>query len=159
LDTRLPDALNNTILYYMEQWIIYALIVAILVAFRDVFTKHIITKYTTTEHLLYLYILCGIFIISYALYQHLWGNETVRCIEYTDIWKYALFAFFTIAIIAPCQTLSLKQCDNPGQARSVMSLSILFAFILGVWFFRQSAFSTRKLFGVLLTMTGIYFVV
>ena len=143
----------------MDMWVVYGLIVAVLVACRDVFTKHIVQKYTTTEHLLYLYILCGVFIVTYSLYQHYWGKERIRCIEATDIWKYAIFAFFTIAIIAPCQTLSLKQCQNPGQAKSVMSLNIIFAFLFGILFLKQTTFSARTLFGVLLTMAGIYFVV
>lgn len=143
----------------MDQWVLYGLIAAVLIACRDVFTKHIVQKYTTTEHLLYLFVLTGIFIIIYSLYQHIRGNERIRCIEATDIWKYALFAFFTVAIIAPCQTLSLKQCQNPGQAKSVMSLNIIFAFLLGILFLKQSTFSARTLFGILLTMAGIYFVV
>lgn len=143
----------------MEMWVIYGLIAAVLIACRDVFTKHIVQKYTVTEHILYLYVLCGVLFISFALYQHLSGNERVRCIESTDIWKYAILAFVTIAIIAPCQTLCLKRCQNPGQAKSVISLNAVFAFLIGVLFLKQTTFSARTLFGVLLTMVGIYFVV
>ena len=143
----------------MKMWIIYGLIAAILVASRDIFTKKIVKKYTTTEHLLYFYIMCGLFITAYALYQYFWKQEQIHCIEATDIWKYAIFAFFTVAIIAPCQTLSLKHCQNPGQARSVMSLNIIFAFLFGILFLKQSTFSARTLFGILLTVAGIYFVV
>ena len=143
----------------MELWVVYGLIVALLVATRDVFIKHIIQKYSTTEHLLYLYILCGVFIVSYSLYQHYWRKERIRCIETTDIWKYVLFAFFTVAIIAPCQTLSLKYCANPGQARSVMSLNIIFAFLFGYLFFGKNTASFKTLVGILLTMLGIYLVV
>ena len=40
----------------MEQWIIYGLIAAVLIAGRDIFTKKFSTKYSAIEHLLYYYI-------------------------------------------------------------------------------------------------------
>ena len=53
----------------MEAWLLYGLIAAIFIGSRDVFTKHFSTKYTTTEHLIYYYVLCGICIAIYTLYK------------------------------------------------------------------------------------------
>ena len=142
----------------MERWILYGLVAAFFIACRDMFTKHFSTKYTTTEHLLYYYVLCGFFIGGYALFRYVQGKEPIRSIDLSDIWKYALFALLSIAIISPCEVLSLKHCKNPGQSKSVMNLSTLFVFILG-YIFLRGTFSWRHFFGIMLTMIGMYFVV
>ena len=92
----------------MEQWAIYALIAAILIAGRDIFTKKFSTKYSAVEHLLYYYILCGFFIILLALYKSKIKGETSKFIDSQDIWKFALLAAISAIIISPCQILSLK---------------------------------------------------
>jgi uncharacterized membrane protein len=143
----------------MESWILYGLVAAFFIACRDMFTKHFTKKYTTTEHLLYYYLLCGVFIGIFALYKHLHNKEErVRCIDTSDIWKYALFALLSIAIISPCEVLSLKHCKNPGQSKSIINLSTLFVFILAVIFLQQT-FSMKQLIGVILTICGVYLVV
>jgi uncharacterized membrane protein len=141
----------------METWMIYGLIAAFLIACRDLFTKHFTNKYTTTEHLLYYYLLCGVFIGSFALYQHFMGNpeDKIRCIEVSDIWKYALFAFLSIAIISPCEVLSLKHCKNPGQSKSIINLSTLFVFVLAV-IFLHGTFSVKQFIGIILTLFGVH---
>ena len=142
----------------MEIWIIYGLVAAFFIACRDMFTKHFSKKYTTTEHLLYYYVLCGTFIGCYALYRHIQGKETIRCIDASDCWKYALLALLSISIISPCEVLSLKHCTTPGKSKSVMNLSTIFVFILGYIFLRGD-FTRRHVLGIVLTMVGMYFVV
>ena len=143
----------------MEAWLLYGLIAAVLIGSRDVFTKHFVSKYTTTEHLLYYYILCGVFIGFYALYKRYYAKERIRCIEGQDLWKYAIVALISVIIISPCQTLSLKYCQNPGQSKAVVNLNTIFAFMFGILFLKQSHFSARTFFGISLAIVGIYFVV
>ena len=64
----------------MEQWIIYGLIAALLIAVRDIFTKKFSNKYSAIEHLLYYYILCGFFIILLALYKSKVEGEKIKFI-------------------------------------------------------------------------------
>ena len=143
----------------MEAWLLYGLIAAVFIGSRDIFTKHFSTKYTTTEHLLYYYVLCGVFIALYVLYKRYYAKEKVRCIEGQDLWKYAIIAFISVIIISPCQTLSLKYCRDAGQSKAVVNLNTIFAFLLGILFLKQSSFSMRTLFGICLTLVGVYFVV
>ena len=143
----------------MEAWLLYGLIAAVFIGSRDVFTKHFSSKYTTTEHLLYYYVLCGVFIAMYVLYKRYYAKEKVRCIEGQDLWKYAIVAFISVVIISPCQTLSLKYCQNPGQSKAVVNLNTIFAFLLGILFLKQSHFTMRTVFGIGLAITGVYFVV
>jgi drug/metabolite transporter (DMT)-like permease len=142
----------------MELWVIYGLVAAVLIACRDIFTKHFMHKYTSTEHLLYYYILCGVFIGGYALYKHNFTSENVRFVDWDDLWKYVLIAIITIIVIAPCEVLSLKHCQNPGQSKAIINLNTLVVFFLGVVILKDQ-FSLKKLGGILLTLIGIYFVI
>ena len=141
----------------MELWFIYGLVAAVLIASRDVFTKHFMKKYTACEHLLYYYVLCGIFISIFCLYKKYYQKETVKMIETQDLWKYMLVALFTVIIIAPCEVLSMKHCKTPGQSKSVINLNTMFVFFLGMIFLHDK-FSLKTLFGIILTIVGIYFV-
>jgi drug/metabolite transporter (DMT)-like permease len=142
----------------MEQWLLYGLIAAVLIACRDLFTRNFMKKYSATEHLLYYYVLCGIFIVLYALYKHKFTTENIRCIEFDDLWKYMIVAVATIIIISPCEVLSLKHCTNPGQSKAIINLNTLVVFFLAVLFFKEK-FSLRTLLGIILTVTGVYFVI
>jgi drug/metabolite transporter (DMT)-like permease len=135
----------------------YGLIAAFLIASRDIFTKHFSKKYTTCEHLLYYYVLCGFFIVSYCIYKKYYLKESVRMIEKDDWWKYILMALVTVTIISPCETLSLKHCKTPGQSKSVVNLNTIFVFFLGMIFLKDK-FSLKTLFGIALTIIGLYFV-
>ena len=95
--------------------------------------------------------------LVYCFYKKYYRNESVKMIETEDIWKYVAVTLFTVAIIAPCEVLSLKHCKTPGQSKSVINLNTLFVFFLGIMFLRDK-FSLKTLLGIGLTMTGIYIV-
>ena len=78
-------------------------------------------------------------------------------IDTKDIWKYVLATGITVAVIAPCEVLSLKYCKTPGQSKSIINLNTLFVFVLGIIFFNDK-FSMRTLLGIMLTIIGIYLV-
>ena len=141
----------------MEQWIFYAGVAALLIAMRDIFTKKFSTKYSPIEHLLYYYVLCSVFIILYCTYQSVYLKRDVKMIDTKDIWKYVLVTGITVAVIAPCEVLSLKYCKTAGQSKSIINLNTLFVFVLGIIFFNDK-FSMRKLLGIMLTILGIYLV-
>ena len=142
----------------MELWFIYAIIAAILIATRDTFTKQFSTKYSVTEHLLYYYFLCGIFIGIYALYKKFVVKENVKMIESQDIWKYVLVAAMSAIIISPCQLLSLKYCKNPGQSKAIVNLNTIFLFFMSLYFIKSAQFTKKTFFGIILTTLGIYFI-
>ena len=143
----------------MEQWILYGTIAAILIACRDIFTRSFTKRYTITEHLLYYYVLCGLFILAIVCYRSYYLKENIKMIYSEDIWKYALIAFISVLIISPCQTLSLKYCKNPGQSKAIVNLNTLFVFILSFFFLHKMKFSFKHLIGILITGLGIYLIV
>ena len=143
----------------MELWIIYAIVAAILIAVRDIFTKKFSIKYSAIEHLLYYYILCGFFIILLALYKSKVEGEKIKFIDTEDIWKFAAIAAISAIIIAPCQILSLKHCDNPGKSKAIVNLNSIVAFFLAFYFIKGSKFEMKTVFGIILVAIGLYLVV
>ena len=142
----------------MEQWIIYGLIAALLIAVRDIFTKKFSNKYSAIEHLLYYYILCGFFIILLALYKSKVEGEKIKYIDTEDIWKFAAIAAISAIIISPCQILSLKHCDNPGKSKAIVNLNSIVAFFLAFYFIKESKFEMKTVFGIILVSIGIYLI-
>ena len=143
----------------MEQWIIYGLIAAVLIAGRDIFTKKFSIKYSAIEHLLYYYILCGFFIILLALYKSKVEGEKIKFIDTEDIWKFAAIAAISAIIISPCQILSLKHCDTPGKSKAIVNLNSIVAFFLAFYFIKGSKFEMKTVFGIILVAIGLYLVV
>ena len=143
----------------MEQWAIYALIAAILIAGRDIFTKKFSTKYSAVEHLLYYYILCGFFIILLALYKSKIKGETIKFIDSQDIWKFALLAAISAIIISPCQILSLKYCDNPGKSKALVNMNSIIAFFLAIYFIRGAKMEMKTIAGLGFALFGVYLII
>ena len=143
----------------MESWIFYAGVAAVLIAMRDIFTKKFTSKYSSIEHLLYYYILCGFFIILLALYKSKVQGETIRFIELQDLLPYLVIAFASAVIISPCQFLSLKTCDNPGKSKAIVNMNSIIAFMLALYFIKGTKITTKSVFGIILASIGVYLVV
>ena len=124
----------------MELWIVYAFVAAILIAARDIFTKKFSTKYSAIEHLLYYYILCGIFIILLAIYKTKFQGEKIKFIDTEDIWKFDAIAAMSAIIISPCQILSLKYCDNPGKSKAIVNLNGIIVFLMSLYLLKDVKF-------------------
>jgi drug/metabolite transporter (DMT)-like permease len=139
----------------MDLWVIYSLIAAVLIASRDIFTKQFSTKYNTTEHLLYYYVLCGFFIGIYAMYKKVILKERVNLIHQEDLWKYGIVAAISVIIISPCQVLSLKESPNPGKAKAIVNLNTLFLFFMSLYFIKSEKITLKKIIGIIATVGGI----
>ena len=61
-------------------------------------------------------------------------------------------------IIDPSIYNSIKNCDNPGYAKSIISLNTLFVFFL-VTLVYKSDINPTKIAGVILMLSGSYFLV
>jgi len=143
----------------MESWIFYAGVAAFLIAMRDIFTKKFTNKYSTVEHLLYYYVLCGFFIVLLALYKSKVQGEKIRFIELKDLWPYIVVAGVSAIIISPCQFLSLKTCDNPGKSKAIVNMNSIIAFFLAIYFIRGTKLTMKSIMGIILAAFGVYLVV
>ena len=59
-------------------------------------------------------------------------------------------------IIEPAIFYSIKHCENPGYAKSIINLNTLFVFILAVIFLKQKI-DKKKILGILLIFGGAYY--
>ena len=122
------------------------------------FTKKFSTKYSAIEHLLYYYILCGIFIILLAIYKTKFQGEKIKFIDTEDIWKFAAIAAMSAIIISPCQILSLKYCDNPGKSKAIVNLNGIIVFLMSLYLLKDVKFEMKSLLGILLAAAGVYLI-
>lgn len=143
----------------MEEWLFYGLIAAILIAIRDIFTKKFSNKYSPIEHLLYYYVLCGLFIILLAIYKIKVKKEKIKMIDSKDIWLYLLIAGVSAIIISPCQVLSLKTCDNPGKSKAIVNLNSLFTFVFALFFIKGIKLDIKSSIGILFVSLGVYLII
>ena len=126
--------------------------------FKRYFTRKLTDKYNTTEHLLYYYFLCGIFIAIYALYKKYIAGERVNLIHKDDLWKYCVVTAASVLIISPCQVLSLRGSKNPGQSKAVVNLNTIFLFFMSVYFIKSEKITTKRIIGIISTVVGIYLI-
>ena len=142
----------------MENWIFYAGIAAFLIAMRDIFTKKFTNKYSAIEHLLYYYILCGFFIILFALYKSKVEGEKIRFIDSKDLWPYIIVAGVLGSYYITLSTLSLKDCDNPGKSKAIVNMNSVIAFVLAIFFIRGAKIEMRTFIGIFLAALGVYLI-
>lgn len=140
----------------MEKWLPFAVLAAIFIAIRDFISKDIVNKYNYKD-----YIILANFIIFIGTIIYI----VVTKKDITTIKKPNTKEFFVILIrllivyliVEPCIFNSLKYCDNPGYAKSVINLNTLFLLILALVFYKTEL-NKKKIFGVLLLVGGTYFI-
>ena len=136
----------------MEKWMIYALIAAIFISIRDIFSKDLINRYEYIEYIIYANILIFIATIFY-IYMN---NVKLKMPSKNDLFIIILRLIIIYMIIEPCVFYSMKYCDNPGYAKSIINLNTLFVSILAILFLNVKM-DRQKLLGVFLIITGSYY--
>ena len=135
----------------MEVWLIYALVAAIFISIRDVISLDFIKRY---DYIQYVIIANIIIFIGTMIYVYSSGIK---------IEKPSLNDFFIILtriaivylIIDPAVYNAIKNCDNPGYAKSVIGPNTLFLFIMFAMIYK-SAISPKKVGGVISMLLGAY---
>lgn len=140
----------------MEQWIPYALIAAIFIAIRDFISKDIFQRYDYSDYVIIANIIIFIGTIIYIIYSKK-DITKIRPPNFTELLTIILRIFIIYVIIDPCIFNSLKLCDNPGYAKSVINLNTLFLLVLALVFYKTE-FSMKKTLGVIIILLGTYFV-
>lgn len=136
----------------MEKWMIYGMIAAMFIAIRDIFSNDLINRYDYTEYVIYANIIVFIFTIIYILAF----NVTLKKPNYSDLFVIIIRLLIVYLIIEPCIFYSIKYCNNPGYAKSIINLNTLFVFILGILFFKAEI-NMKKTMGILMILGGSYF--
>ena len=131
---------------------IYAIIAAIFISIRDIFSKDLINRYEYIEYIIYANILIFIATIFY-IYMN---NVKLKMPSKNDLFIIILRLIIIYMIIEPCVFYSMKYCDNPGYAKSIINLNTLFVSILAILFLNVKM-DRQKLLGVFLIITGSYY--
>jgi len=142
----------------MEQWIIYGILAAFLIASRDYFTSKYTSRYTVTEHILYYYVLCAIAISTYVCYRKINYNEKFKLINKDDFWKYALVAIASVLIITPCEVLSIRNAANPGKARALTNMNAIILILVSMYVFKTEKITPTKIVGLLFFGLGMFMI-
>ena len=140
----------------MEKWLPYAFVAAIFIAIRDFISKDIITRYNYSDYVIIANIIIFIGTIIYLLYSKK-DITKIRPPKFTELLTIILRIFIIYMIIDPCIFNSLKLCDNPGYAKSVINLNTLFLLLLAFVFYK-SEFNMKKTSGVIVILIGTYLI-
>ena len=140
----------------MEKWLPFALIAAVFIAVRDFISKDIVTKYNYTEYIIIANILIFIGTIIYIIIN----KKDISKIKRPNSKEFIVILIrllIVYLIVEPCIFNSLKYCDNPGYAKSVINLNTFFLLLLALIFYKVE-FNRKKIFGVILLIGGTYFI-
>ena len=140
----------------MEKWIPYAVLAAIFIAVRDFISKDIINKYNYKDYIILanFIIFIGTIIYIVVTKKDITKIQKPNAKEFIIILLRLLIVYL---IVEPCIFNSLKYCNNPSYAKSVINLNTLFLLILALVFYKTEL-NKKKILGVLLLVGGTYFV-
>tara|TARA_Y100001958_G_scaffold115570_1_gene82709 strand:- start:523 stop:939 length:417 start_codon:yes stop_codon:yes gene_type:complete len=136
----------------MERWMMYGLVAAIFIALRDVFSIDLINRYDYTD---YIIVASALLFLGSLIYLFV-SKKKVKVPDSKDFLTIVARLLVVYMIIEPCIFYSIKHCENPGYAKSIINLNTLFVFILAVVFLNQKI-DKKKLLGILLIFGGAYY--
>jgi len=137
----------------MKKWMMYGLLAAIFIAIRDIFSKDLINRYHYIDYIILANIIVFISTVIYLMVT----KRTVKIPNNNDFIIILLRLLVVYMIIEPSIFYSIKYCENPGYAKSIINLNTLFVFILAI-FFLKAKVDKKKLFGMLLIISGSYYI-
>jgi len=131
---------------------IYGIIAAIFIAIRDIFSNDLINRYEYIDYIIWANLIIFVATIIYIYFY----NIKLEVPERKDLFIILLRLAIVYMIIEPSIFYSIKYCDNPGYAKSIISLNTLFVFILAM-FFLKAKIDKKKILGILLIFSGSYY--
>ena len=138
----------------MELWMKYALIAAVFIAIRDVFSSKIARKYNYIDYLIHVNIFVFIITILYVLFT----KRKIKIIDdYNDLFLIFLKLFIVFIIVEPCIFNAFKNSDNPSKSVSVINLNILILLFITIIFFKQKI-SFKQFLGVIIIFIGLFYI-
>ena len=136
----------------MKQWIFYGLIAALFISLRDFFSKGLFDRYGYIDFIIYANI---ILFIGTFIYIYITNYKFKKIPDKYDFLMMLLRIFVVYLIIEPSMYYSIKYCENPSYAKSIINLNTLFIFILSI-IFLKSKINYLNLLGILLIIIGSY---
>ena len=136
----------------METWLIYALVAAFFITIRDVVSLDFIKRYDYIQYM----IIANIIIFAGTMIYVFGSGIKVKTPNMKDLFIILVRLSIVYFIIDPSVYNSIKNCDNPGYAKSIISLNTLFLFFI-VAVMYKSKIDKKKLIGIVSMLVGAYF--
>ena len=130
----------------------YALVAAVFIAIRDVFSSKIARKYNYIDYIVHANILVFLGTMAYVIFT----KKKIKIIDnYSDLFTIILRLFIVYLIVEPCIYNSFKNTSNPSKASSVINLNILILFIITIVFLKKKI-NIKQFMGILLILGGFF---
>ena len=138
----------------MELWMKYALVAALFIAIRDVFSSKIARKYNYIDYIIHANIFVFIITILYVIFT----KRKIKIIsDYNDLFLIFLKLFIVFIIVEPCIFNAFKNSDNPSKSVSIINLNILILLFITIIFFKQTI-SFKQFLGVIIIFIGLFYI-
>ena len=138
----------------MQVWVTYALLAAIFISIRDIISLDFIKRYDYIQYM----VLANIIIFIGTMIYVQATDFKIKKPNMNDLFIILVRLAIVYFIIDPSVYNSIKNCDNPGYAKSIISLNTLFIFFLATIVYK-SEINSSKIAGVILMLSGSYFLV
>ena len=102
----------------METWVKYALVAAVFLSIKNIISKNLSGKYKYKDYLIYAISFSFIGIWSYVFIT----GYTPKKIANNDILMILFRVVLVYTIIDPSIYKAYKNCTNPGEASSILSM-------------------------------------
>tara|TARA_B110000046_G_C12662559_1_gene261242 strand:+ start:53 stop:472 length:420 start_codon:yes stop_codon:yes gene_type:complete len=137
----------------MQIWVSYAILAAVFISIRDILQKKISEKFSYIEYVGYATILTTIGVWSYIFAN----NIQLKPLDTSNLLLIVIRVSIAYLLVEPALFYCFKNCKNTGEAASIISMNVLFAFILSLFIF-NATFDMKKLCGIIFFLMGAYFI-
>ena len=136
----------------MELWMKYALVAAVFIAIRDVFSSKIARKYNYIDYIVHANILVFLGTMAYVIFT----KKKIKIIDnYNDLITIILRLFIVYLIVEPCIYNSFKNTSNPSKASTVINLNMFILFLITIVFLNKKI-DFKQFLGIILILGGFF---
>ena len=136
----------------MELWMKYALVAAVFIAIRDVFSSKIARKYNYIDYIVHANILVFLGTMAYVIFT----KKKIKIIDnYSDLFTIILRLFIVYLIVEPCIYNSFKNTNNPSKASTVINLNMFILFLITIVFLNKKI-EFKQFLGIILILGGFF---
>ena len=136
----------------MELWMKYALVAAVFIAIRDVFSSKIARKYNYIDYIVHANIFVFLGTMAYVIFT----KKKIKIIDnYSDLLTIVLRLFIVYLIVEPCIYNSFKNTSNPSKASTIINLNMFILFIITIIFLNKKI-DYKQFLGIVLILGGFF---
>jgi len=130
----------------------YALVAAVFIAIRDVFSSKIARKYNYIDYIVHANILVFLGTMAYVIFT----KKKIKIIDnYGDLFTIVLRLFIVYLIVEPCIYNSFKNTNNPSKASTVINLNMFILFLITIIFLNKKI-NFKQFLGIVLILGGFF---